>query len=46
LLDPVFSAKALGTLLADPQLPGPVVFWHTGGHAAGLAHLTTLAKEF
>jgi D-cysteine desulfhydrase len=45
LLDPVFSAKALGTLLADPQLPEPVVFWHTGGHAAGLAHLTTLAKE-
>lgn len=45
LLDPVFSAKAMGTLLADPQLPGPIVFWHTGGHAAGLAHLTMLAKE-
>jgi D-cysteine desulfhydrase len=45
LLDPVFSAKALGTLLADRQLPGPVVFWHTGGHAAALAHLTALAKE-
>jgi len=45
LLDPVFSAKALGTLLADPQLPGPVVFWHTGGQAAALAHLTTLVKE-
>jgi 1-aminocyclopropane-1-carboxylate deaminase/D-cysteine desulfhydrase-like pyridoxal-dependent ACC family enzyme len=45
LLDPVFSAKAMGTLLANPQLPGPVVFWHTGGHAAGLAHLTMFAKE-
>jgi D-cysteine desulfhydrase len=45
LLDPVFSAKALGILLASPQLPGPVVFWHTGGHVAALAHLTTLAKE-
>jgi D-cysteine desulfhydrase len=45
LLDPVFSAKALAALLADPQMPGPVVFWHTGGHAAALDHLTTLAKE-
>jgi len=39
LLDPVFSAKALGVLLDRPELPGPVVFWHTGGQAAALGHL-------
>jgi len=39
LLDPVFSAKALGVLLDRPELPGPVVFWHTGGQAAALGKL-------
>ena len=39
LLDPVFTAKALGLLLAAQELPGPVVFWHTGGQVAALAHL-------
>ena len=39
LLDPVFSAKALGVLISEPELPEPVVFWHTGGQAAALAHL-------
>ncbi len=45
LLDPVFSAKALGLLLTEPKLPEPIVFWHTGGHAAALAHLMTTSTE-
>ena len=43
LLDPVFTAKALGLLLAAQELPGPVVFWHTGGQVAALAHLVGLS---
>lgn len=30
ITDPVYSAKALHAMCAEP-LPGPVVFWHTGG---------------
>jgi len=32
--DPVYSGKGLGALLTDARsgrIPGPVVFWHTGG---------------
>jgi D-cysteine desulfhydrase len=45
LLDPVFSAKALGVLVTEPELPGPIVFWHTGGQVAALAHLMAQARE-
>jgi D-cysteine desulfhydrase len=45
LLDPVFSAKALGVLLTAPDLAHPVVFWHTGGQVAALAHLAALSPE-
>jgi D-cysteine desulfhydrase len=44
LLDPVFSAKALGVLLSDDDIPDPVVFWHTGGTANALAYLTKTGK--
>jgi D-cysteine desulfhydrase len=41
LLDPVFSAKALGLLarLVAEGAGGPLVFWHTGGIPAALAQL-------
>ena len=41
LLDPVFSAKALGLLsrLVAEGAGGPLVFWHTGGVPAALAQL-------
>lgn len=42
LLDPVFTAKALGVLIAlvDARtLDGPAVFWHTGGLVAALAEV-------
>jgi 1-aminocyclopropane-1-carboxylate deaminase/D-cysteine desulfhydrase-like pyridoxal-dependent ACC family enzyme len=39
LVDPVFSAKALGLLVDGSELPDPVVFWHTGGTAVALAHI-------
>jgi 1-aminocyclopropane-1-carboxylate deaminase/D-cysteine desulfhydrase-like pyridoxal-dependent ACC family enzyme len=45
LLDPVFTAKTLGLLMAAPELPAPVVFWHTGGQVAALAHLVGLSRE-
>jgi D-cysteine desulfhydrase len=45
LLDPVFTAKALGLLMATPELPAPIVFWHTGGQMAALAHLVGLSRE-
>jgi 1-aminocyclopropane-1-carboxylate deaminase/D-cysteine desulfhydrase-like pyridoxal-dependent ACC family enzyme len=35
LLDPTYTAKALAAL-ASAGLPGPVVFWHTGGTFAAL----------
>jgi 1-aminocyclopropane-1-carboxylate deaminase/D-cysteine desulfhydrase-like pyridoxal-dependent ACC family enzyme len=44
LLDPVFTAKALGLLMTAPELPGPVVFWHTGGQVAALSHLAGLER--
>jgi D-cysteine desulfhydrase len=40
ILDPVFTAKALGLLprlLAAGGVDGPVLFWHTGGTALALA---------
>jgi D-cysteine desulfhydrase len=38
LLDPVYTAKAFAVLLSlEPT--GPVVFWHTGGLLAAVAHL-------
>jgi D-cysteine desulfhydrase len=45
LLDPVFSAKALGVLLDRPAPPGPIVFWHTGGQAAALGHLAAMTPH-
>jgi len=45
LLDPVFSAKALGVLLTARDLAPPVVFWHTGGQVAALAHLAAVSPE-
>lgn len=45
LLDPVFSAKALGVLLTGPPLPSPVVFWHTGGLVAAVAHLSAAVRQ-
>lgn len=38
LLDPVFTAKAMGTLieLVEEGLPGPVVFVHTGGEVEAI----------
>ena len=44
LLDPVFTAKALALLMTRPELPGPVVFWHTGGQVAALTHVADLAR--
>jgi D-cysteine desulfhydrase len=45
LLDPVFTAKALAVLLDRPALPGPIVFWHTGGQAAALGHLAAMTPH-
>jgi D-cysteine desulfhydrase len=45
LLDPVFAAKALAVLLDRPALPGPIVFWHTGGQAAALGHLAAMTPH-
>ncbi|MEW6477124.1 MAG: pyridoxal-phosphate dependent enzyme [Actinomycetota bacterium] len=42
LLDPVFTAKAMAALVAEARagnLPGPVVFLHTGGAPAALGAL-------
>jgi D-cysteine desulfhydrase len=43
LLDPVYTAKALAVLLRrlHEGLPGPIVFWHTGGLLAAAHHLAT-----
>jgi D-cysteine desulfhydrase len=37
LLDPVYTAKALGHLSQVRDVTGPIVFWHTGGLASAIA---------
>lgn len=43
--DPVYTAKALAALVAEPW-PGPVVFWHTGGAPALFADGAGTAAPF
>lgn len=46
LLDPVYTAKALGQLQKEitDGLDGPIVFWHTGGLAAALGDHDTWGR--